>query len=65
MIMYVFLFNSIIKSKEFDTERIFLAKYLCFAPLDQDIERFEENLIINAVQICRSSLANHDPSLRN
>lgn len=50
MMMYFSIFGSINSSKEFDTERVFLAKDLGLAALDEYVECFAQDLTVNAVK---------------
>lgn len=38
--------------EEFDTERVFGAEDLSFAPFDQDIQCLHEHLVVHAVELC-------------
>ena len=38
--------------EEFDTERVFGAEDLGFAPFNQDVQRLHEYLVVHAVEFC-------------
>lgn len=53
----VVFFDVDMRSEKLDTERVVRAENLCLAFFDQDVQRLEEHVVVQAVQFCNQGVS--------